>query len=52
METETYGRFGIRKMNDATRDLISWMEINGLCWINSYFDHPDRGTWYNKRNNS
>ena len=52
VETETCGRFGIGKMNDAGRDLISWMEINGLCWINSYFDHPDRGTWYNKRNNS
>ena len=51
VETETCGRFGIGKMNDAGRDLISWLEINGLCWINSYFDHPDRRAWYNKRNN-
>ena len=27
VETETRGRFGIGKMNDAGRDLISWMEI-------------------------
>ena len=39
VETETCGRFGIGKMNDAGRYLISWMEINGLCWIDSYFDH-------------
>jgi len=25
------------------------MEINNLCWVNSFFDHPNRGTWYNKR---
>ena len=31
--------------------MISWIEIIGFCWINSYFDHPDRGTWYNNRNN-
>ena len=35
VETETCGRFGIGKLNDAGRDLISWMKINGLCWINS-----------------
>ena len=52
METETCGRFGIRKINAAGRDLISWMEINGLCLINSYFDHPGRGTWDDERSNS
>ena len=25
------------------------MEINNLCWVSSFFDHPNRGTWYNKR---
>ena len=31
VETETCGRFGIGKVTLAGRDLISWMEINGLC---------------------
>ena len=32
--------------------MIRWTEINGLCWIISYSDHPDRGTWCKKRINS
>ena len=49
METYTCGRYGLGRRNAAGEDLIHWMEINNLCWINSFFDHPNRGTWYNKR---
>ena len=37
----------IRKNKCCWEDLIHWMEINNLYWVNSCFDHPN--TWYNKR---
>ena len=49
METDTCGRYGLGRANAAGEDFIHWMEINNLCWVNSFFDHPNRGTWYNKR---
>ena len=49
VETDTCGRYGLGRTNAAGEDLIHWMEINNLCWVNSFFDHPNRGTWYNKR---
>jgi len=49
VETDTYGRYGLGRTNAAREDLIHWMEINNLWWVNSFFDHPNRGTWYKKR---
>ena len=49
VETDTYRRYGLGRTNAAGEDLIQWMEINNLCWVISFFDHPNRGTWYNER---
>jgi len=49
VETDTCGRYGLGRTNAAREDLIHWMEINNLWWVNSFFDHPNRGTWYKKR---
>ena len=40
------GRFGLRLSNNQGRDLLDWCENNGLCFVNSYFEHRRRGTWF------
>ena len=42
--TDTCGRYGLGRTNAAGEDLIHRMEINNICWVNSFFDHPYRGT--------
>ena len=42
------GEFGVRRMNDAGRDLIEWCEANGLAYANSFVRHAERGTWFNR----
>ena len=49
VETDTCGKYGLGRTNAAGEDLIHWVEINNLRWVNSFFVHPDRGTWDNKR---
>ena len=34
VETDTCGRYGLGRPNVAGEDLIHWMEINNLCWVN------------------
>ena len=41
------GIFGIRTTNRQGRDLLSFCEDNGLCYVNSYYQHARRGTWFN-----
>ena len=41
------GIYGLGKMNDAGEDLIEWTYQNSLCYINSFFEHRHRGTWFN-----
>ena len=40
------GRFGLRTSNAAGEDLLEWMGENGLCWVNLFFCHKRRGTWF------
>ena len=35
-------------MNDAGRDLIEWCEANGIAYANSYVQHAERSTWFNR----
>ena len=49
VETNRCGRYGLERTNAAGEDLSHWMEISNLCWVSSFFDNPNRGTWYNKR---
>ena len=40
------GRFGIRTSNASGADLLDWLGENGLSWVNSFFNHKRRGTWF------
>ena len=40
------GKFGMRCANDAGKDLLGWCESNGLSYVNSFFRHKNRGTWF------
>ena len=42
------GRFGLRQSNHPGTELLEWLEENGLCYVNSFFNHKRRGTWYNQ----
>ena len=41
------GIFGIRTTNHQGLDLLGWLEDNNLCYVNSYYNHKRRGTWFN-----
>ena len=41
------GIFGIRTTNRQGAELLSWCEDNNLCYVNSYYKHKRRGTWFN-----
>ena len=40
------GRFGLRTSNAAGNELLEYLGGNGLCWVNSFFSHKRRGTWF------
>ena len=40
------GKFGLRSSNVAGGELLEWFSVNGWCWVNSYFNHKRRGTWF------
>ena len=42
------GDFGVGSMNDARRDLIEYLEVNGLAYVNSFVRHAERGSWFNR----
>ena len=39
------GKFGLRSSNVVGR-FVEWLEENGWCWVNSFFNHKRRGTWF------
>ena len=41
------GKFGLRQTNRQGLELIEFCEENNLCYVNSYFNHKRRGTWFN-----
>ena len=43
----TCGRFGLRQTNRQGLELLEFCEENNLCYVNSYFNHTRRGTWFN-----
>ena len=42
------GRYGIGNTNQAGEDLLNWCEENDLAHVNSFHQHGNRGTWYNR----
>ena len=36
------GRFGLRTSNTAGVEMLEWMGENGLCWVNSFYNHRRR----------
>ena len=40
------GGFGLRESNEQGRLLLEWLEENDLTYVNSFFQHKRRGTWY------
>ena len=39
-------RFGLRTSNTAKKELLECLSENGLCWVNSFFNHRRRRTWF------
>ena len=44
------GKFGMRESNQQGKRLLEWCENSGLVWVNSFFQHPHRGTWWSQLN--
>ncbi len=42
------GKFGLRESNNRGREMVRWCEENGLAYVNSFYSHRNRGTWYNQ----
>ena len=42
------GKFCLRESNNRVRELVRWCEENELAYVNSYFNHKKRGTWFNR----
>ena len=40
------GKFGLRSSNVVGGQFVEWLEENGWCWVNSFFNHKRRGTWF------
>ena len=41
------GNFGLRQTNHQGHEFLEWLEDNNLCYVNSFFNHKRRGTWFN-----
>ena len=46
--TDVCGKFGLRGSNEKGRELIRWCQENQLCYVNSFYNHKKRGTWFNQ----
>ena len=42
------GKFGMRQSNERGLGLLRWCQENNLAYVNSYFNHKKRGTWFNR----
>lgn len=47
---EVCGKFGLRSSNEKGRELIRFCQENQLCFVNSFYNHKNRGTWFNQMN--
>ena len=47
---EVCGKFGLRTSNEKGRELIRFCQENQLCFVNSFYNHKNRGTWFNQMN--
>ena len=42
------GKYGLHTpTNEAGHHLLEWCQEQGLSYVNSFFSHRKRGTWYN-----
>ena len=44
------GKFGLRETNTQGQWLIEWCEENDMTYVNSFYSHRNRGTWFNNLN--
>ena len=44
------GMFGLRESNQQGERLLEWCEANSLTYVNSFFNHRKRGTWFSNFN--
>ena len=44
------GKFGLRSSNNKGRQLVQFCEENELSYVNSFYHHKKRGTWFNRFN--
>ncbi len=47
---EVCGKFGLRTSNEKGRELIRFCQENQLCFVNSFYYHKNRGTWFSQMN--
>ena len=47
-EKPVCGKFGLRESNEQGRDWINWLAENDLTYVNSYYCHKSRGTWFSQ----
>ena len=40
------GKFGLRQSNWQGHKLLEWCRSNGMMYVNSFYQHPKRGTWF------
>ena len=44
------GKYGLRTSNVKGQQLAQWCEENNLAYVNSFYNHKKRGTWFNRMN--
>ena len=44
----TIGNHGLRESNEAGEDLKNFCGAHGLAWVNSFYLHKKRGTWFHQ----
>ena len=44
------GKYGLRTSNEKGSQLAQWCEENNLAYLNSFYNHKKRGTWFNRMN--
>ena len=42
----TCGKYGLRVSNHSGTELLDWCQENSLCYVNSFYQHRRRGTWF------